>query len=145
MMSAALVLFGAMAFMRLSVRELPDVDPPIVSVSVFLRGANAQVMETTVTDILEEELSTIPGVRTLTSSSAEQRSNIGLEFELKRDLESAAQDVRDKVARARGRLPQEIEEPVVAKQEDRILAPAKNHAVGFMSDVEATGEGAKGR
>jgi multidrug efflux pump len=115
--SAALVLFGAMAFMRLSVRELPDVDPPIVSVSVFLRGANAQVMETTVTDILEEELSTIPGVRTLTSSSAEQRSNISLEFELKRNLEDAAQDVRDKVARARGRLPQEIEEPVVAKQE----------------------------
>ena len=117
MVSAALVLFGAMAFMRLSVRELPDVDPPIVSVSIFLRGANAQVMETTVTDILEEELSTIPGVRTLTSSSAEQVSRIGLEFELKRDLEDAAQDVRDKVARARGRLPQEIEEPIVAKQE----------------------------
>ena len=72
MVAAALVLFGAISFTRLSVRELPDVDPPVVSVSTFLRGANPRVMETTVTDVLEEELSTIPGVRTLTSSSSEQ-------------------------------------------------------------------------
>ncbi len=117
MVSAALVLFGAISFTRLPVRELPDVDPPIVSVSVFLRGANAGVMETTVTDILEEELSTIPGVRTLSSSSAEQTTNISLEFTLDRDLEIAAQDVRDKVSRVRGRLPQDIEEPVVVKQD----------------------------
>jgi len=99
------------------VRELPDVDPPIVSVSVFLRGANPRVMETTVTDILEEELSTLPGVRTLTSTSGEENSNVTIEFTLDRDLELAAQDVRDKVARVRGRLPQDILEPVVAKQE----------------------------
>ncbi|MFQ5890286.1 MAG: efflux RND transporter permease subunit [Gemmatimonadota bacterium] len=117
MTSAALVLFGGVAFTRLSVRELPDVDPPVVSVSTFLRGANPRVMETTVTDVLEEELSTIPGLRTLTSASSEQQSNITLEFTLDRDLEIAAQDVRDKVARVRGRLPQEIEEPVVAKQD----------------------------
>lgn len=117
MVAAALVLFGVLSFTRLSVRELPDVDPPIVSVSVFLRGANPRVMETTVTDILEEELSTLPGVRTLTSSSGEQSSNITIEFTLNRDLELAAQDVRDKVARVRGRLPQDILEPVVAKQE----------------------------
>ena len=117
MVAAALVLFGFLSFTRLSVRELPDVDPPIVSVSVFLRGANPRVMETTVTDILEEELSTLPGVRTLTSSSGEQSSNITIEFTLDRDLELAAQDVRDKVARVRGRLPQDILEPVVAKQE----------------------------
>jgi multidrug efflux pump len=117
MVSTALVLFGAISFTQLSVRELPDVDPPIVSVSVFLRGANASVMETTVTDILEEELSTIPGVRTLSSASAEQSSQITLEFKLDRDLEVSAQDVRDKVARVRGRLPQEIEEPVVTKQD----------------------------
>ena len=117
MVAAALVLFGLLSFTRLSVRELPDVDPPIVSVSVFLRGANPRVMETTVTDILEEELSTLPGVRTLTSSSGEQSSNITIEFTLDRDLELAAQDVRDKVARVRGRLPQDILEPVVAKQE----------------------------
>lgn len=117
MVAAALVLFGAISFTRLSVRELPDVDPPVVSVNTFLRGANPRVMETTVTDVIEEELSTIPGVRTLTSSSSEQSSNITLEFTLDRDLEVAAQDVRDKVARVRGRLPEEIQEPVVTKQD----------------------------
>ncbi len=117
MVSAALVLFGAIGFLRLPVREYPDVDSPIVSVSTFLRGANPRVIESTVTDILEEELSTIPGLRTLTSSSVEQFSNITLEFTLDRDLETAAQDVRDKVSRVRGRLPQDIEEPVVAKQD----------------------------
>jgi len=117
MVAISLILFGLLSFSRLSVRELPDVDPPIVSVSVSLRGANPRVMETTVTDILEEELSTLPGVRTLTSTSGEERSNITIEFTLDRDLELAAQDVRDKVARVRGRLPQDILEPVVAKQE----------------------------
>ncbi len=115
--ATALILFGAISFTRLSVRELPDVDSPIVSVSTVLRGANPRVVESTVTDILEEELSTIPGLRTLTSASSEQRSNITLEFTLDRDIEVAAQDVRDKVSRVRGRLPQEVEEPVVAKQD----------------------------
>lgn len=115
MMSAALVLFGFIAYTRLSVREFPDIDPPIVSVTTVLRGANPRVVESTVTDILEDELSTIPGLRTLTSTSAEQVSGITLEFSLERDLEAAAQDVRDKVSRIRDRLPQEIEEPVVGK------------------------------
>jgi multidrug efflux pump len=117
MMSLALILFGGIGYFRLPVREFPDVDAPIVSVTTVLRGASPQVMESTVTDILEEELSTIQGLRTLTSSSAEQRSNITLEFTLDRDIEAAAQDVRDKVSRVRGRLPQEIEEPVVTKQD----------------------------
>lgn len=117
MMSLALVLFGGIGYFRLPVREFPDVDAPIVSVRTVLRGANPRVMESTVTDILEEELSTIPGLRTLTSSSAEQVSNITLEFTLDRDIEASAQDVRDKVSRVRGRLPQEIEEPVVTKQD----------------------------
>ncbi len=117
MVSIAFVLFGTIAYHRLPVREFPDVDSPIVSVSTFLRGANPRVMESAVTDILEEELSTIPGLRTLTSSSAEQFSNISLEFTLDRDIEDAAQDVRDKVSRVRGRLPRDIEEPVVSKQD----------------------------
>jgi multidrug efflux pump len=116
-MSIAIVLFGAIGFTRLSVREFPDTDPPVVSVSTVLRGANPRVMESAVTDILEEELSTIPGLRTLTSSSAEQSSSISLEFTLDREIEAAAQDVRDKVARVRGRLPQDVEEPVVSKQD----------------------------
>ena len=89
-------------------REFPDVDPPIVSVSTVLPGANPQVVESAVTDILEEELSTVEGLRTLTSSSAEGFSNITLEFNLDRDVEAAAQDVRDKVARVRGRLPEDV-------------------------------------
>ena len=87
MMSAALVLFGVLGYTRLSVREFPDVDPPIISVNTVLPGANPQVVESAVTDILEEELSTVEGLRTLTSASAEQFSNITLEFNLERDVE----------------------------------------------------------
>jgi len=141
MVAAALVLFGAISFTRLSVRELPDVDPPVVSVNTFLRGANPRVIETTVTDVLEEELSTIPGVRTITSSSAEQSSNVTLEFTLDRDLEVAAQDVRDKVARVRGRLPNEIEEPVITKQDADaqpfmwLALTAENYDLLQLSDI----------
>ncbi len=141
MVALALVLFGALSFTRLSVRELPDVDTPNVSVSVFLRGANPRVMESTVTDVLEEELSTIPGVRTLTSTSAEQSSNISLEFNLDRNLELAAQDVRDVVSRVRGRLPQDVLDPVVAKQESDaqpfmwLALSAENYDLLQLSDI----------
>ncbi len=117
MLSTALVLFGAISYTRLPVREFPDVDPPVISVRTSLRGANPRVMETSVTDVLEEELSTVPGLRTLTSSSGEQSSSIRLEFTLDRPIEEAAQDVRDKVSRVRGRLPDDVEEPVVEKQD----------------------------
>jgi multidrug efflux pump len=117
MLSAALVLFGVIGYTRLSVRELPDIDPPIISVSTTLPGANAQVVETAVTDILEEELSTIQGIRTLSSTSSEEQSNITIEFTLDRPVDVAAQDVRDKVSRVRGRLPVDVLEPVIAKQE----------------------------
>src|SRR6266850_833450 len=117
MISAALVLFGAIGYTRLSVRELPDIDPPIISVSTTLPGANAQVVETAVTDVLEEELSTIQGIRTLSSSSSEENSQITLEFNLDRPVDVAAQDVRDKVSRVRGRLPVDVLEPVIAKQQ----------------------------
>jgi multidrug efflux pump len=117
MLSAALVLFGVIGYTRLSVRELPDIDPPIISVSTTLPGANARVVETAVTDVLEEELSTIQGLRTLSSTSSEQSSNITLEFTLDRPVDVAAQDVRDKVSRVRGRLPVDVLEPVIAKQQ----------------------------
>jgi multidrug efflux pump len=140
-MSAALILFGVIGYFRLSVREFPDVDPPIVSVTTVLRGANPRVMESAVTDILEEELSTIQGLRTLTSSSAEQVSNITLEFTLDRDIEASAQDVRDKVSRVRGRLPQEVEEPVVTKQDADaqpffwLALTAENYDLLQLSDI----------
>ena len=117
MVSIAIVLFGVIGYRELAVREYPDVDPPIISVQTTLPGANPQVVESAVTDVLEEELSTVPGIRTLTSSSAEQNSFITIEFQLDRDVEAAAQDVRDKVARVRNRLPQDVLEPVIAKQE----------------------------
>src|SRR4051812_40356573 len=117
MLSLALVLFGVIGYTQLAVREFPDVDPPIVSVPTALPGANPQVVESAVTDILEEELSTVEGLRTLTSSSQEGFSNITLEFNLDRNVDAAAQDTRDKVARVRERLPEDVEEPVVAKQD----------------------------
>ncbi|HXF96160.1 MAG TPA: efflux RND transporter permease subunit, partial [Gemmatimonadales bacterium] len=117
MVSLGLVLVGAIGYTRLAVREFPDVDPPIVSVTTILPGASPQVIESAVTDVLEEELSSVEGLRTMTSASQEQMSLITLEFTLDRPIEAAAQDVRDKVARARGRLPEDIEEPVVAKED----------------------------
>jgi multidrug efflux pump len=141
MMSAALVLFGVIGYRLLSVREFPDIDPPVVSVTTVLPGANPRVVESAVTDILEEELSTIPGLRTLTSSSAEQVSSITLEFYLDRKVEEAAQDVRDKVSRARGRLPEDIQEPVVAKQQADafpfywLALTAQNYDLLQLSDI----------
>lgn len=114
-MSLTIILFGIVAYTRLPVREYPNIDPPIVSVGTFYRGANANVMETEITDVLEEQLATIEGIRTMTSSSAEQSSNITIEFELGRNVEEAANDVRDKVSRTLGSLPSEAEAPVVSK------------------------------
>lgn len=117
MMSLALVLFGVIGLLRLPVRELPNIDPPIVSVQTVYPGANAQVVETEVTEKLEEEINSIEGIKTMISESKEQVSDITVEFNLARPIEQAAQDVRDRVARVRGKLPDDIEEPIVAKQE----------------------------
>jgi multidrug efflux pump len=117
MMSLALVLFGSIGLLRLPVRELPNIDPPIVSVQTVYPGANAQVVETEVTERLEEELNSIEGIKTLTSTSKEQVSDITIQFTLARPVDVAAQDVRDRVSRARGKLPEDIEEPIIAKQE----------------------------
>jgi multidrug efflux pump len=117
MMSLSLILFGVIGLMRLPVRELPNIDPPIVSVQTVYQGANAQVVETEVTERLEEELNSIEGIKTLTSSSKEGVSNITIEFTLARPIDVASQDVRDRVSRARGNLPEDIEEPIIAKQE----------------------------
>jgi multidrug efflux pump len=117
MMSLALILFGLISLTRLPVRELPDIDPPIVSVNTIYPGANAAVVETEVTERLEEELNNIEGIRTLSSVSREQVSSITIEFDLSRDIDQCAQDVRDRVSRVRGKLPETIKEPIVAKQD----------------------------
>ena len=117
MLSLALILFGLIGMTRLPVRELPDIDPPIVRVTTVYPGANAEVVETEVTERLEEAINNVQGIKTLTSESREQFSNIVVEFELSRDIEVAAQDIRDRVSRIRGRLPRTILEPTVSKSE----------------------------
>ncbi len=114
-MSLAIILFGLVSFLRLPVREYPDIDPPVVSVTTFYRGASPNVIETEITDVLEEQFSTIDGVRLLTSSSVEQGSVVTIEFEQGRDVDEAANDVRDRVSRIRGTLPSEADDPVVEK------------------------------
>ena len=114
-LSLMIILLGLIAYSRLPVREYPDIDPPIVSITTFYRGASPNVVETEITDILEEQLSTIEGVKTLTSSSQEQGSVITIEFELGRDVNEAANDVRDRVSRVRSQLPREADDPVIEK------------------------------
>ena len=116
-MSLVIVLFGGISLLRLTNRELPSIDPPIVSVTTVFPGAAPEVVETSVTDVLEDQVNGIEGVKVVTSLSREQVSQITVEFELGRDLEAAANDVRDRVARARNQLPEEIDEPVVAKRD----------------------------
>jgi multidrug efflux pump len=114
-MSFAILLFGIIAFTRLPVREYPDIDPPIVSVVTLYRGASPSVVETEITNVLEEQFATLEGVKTMSSSSREQGSVITIEFELGRNVDEAANDVRDRVSRVRGALPREIDDPVVSK------------------------------
>lgn len=111
------VLVGVLAFRRMPVREYPDIDLPTVSVTTIYRGAPAEVVESRVTEPLEEQLSAIDGIRVLRSSSQEEVSRITVEFTLERDPDEAANDVRDRVDRARDRLPEEVDQPLIAKQE----------------------------
>ncbi|NBB76368.1 MAG: MMPL family transporter [Bacteroidetes bacterium] len=114
-LSIIIVLFGAISFFYLGVREYPSVDPPIVTVSTNYIGANADVIESQITEPLEESVNGIAGIRTLTSVSREGRSTITVEFELEVDLETAANDVRDRVSRAQGNLPADADPPTVTK------------------------------
>ncbi|HVO73456.1 MAG TPA: efflux RND transporter permease subunit [Ignavibacteriaceae bacterium] len=114
-MSLAIVLFGIISFTQLPVREYPDIDPPVISVVTLYRGASSNVVETEITDVLEEQFATLEGVKTISSSSREGGSVITIEFELSRDVNEAANDVRDKVSRIRGTLPQEIDDPVISR------------------------------
>ncbi|MFQ5456822.1 MAG: efflux RND transporter permease subunit, partial [Myxococcota bacterium] len=116
-LSLIIVLFGVISIFRLPIRQYPDVDPPIVSVTTIYPGANPRVVETEVTEPLEEQINGIEGIRTLVSQSREQVSSITVEFNLERDVDVASQDVRDRVLRARNRLPDDIEEPVIAKRD----------------------------
>ncbi|MBR6593400.1 MAG: efflux RND transporter permease subunit [Prevotella sp.] len=110
-----ILLFGAIGYATLGVREYPSVDNPIISVSCSYPGANADVIENQITEPLEQNINGIPGIRSLTSVSQQGNSRITVEFELSVDLETAANDVRDKVSRAQRWLPRDCDPPTVSK------------------------------
>ena len=110
-----LVVIGAAAFFLLPVRELPDIDPPIVSISTDYAGASAEVIESRITEPIEQQVAGLQGVERITSSSRDGRSRVTIEFSLDRDIDAAANDVRDRVSRVAGRLPDQADPPQVAK------------------------------
>ncbi|MDQ3534076.1 MAG: efflux RND transporter permease subunit, partial [Bacteroidota bacterium] len=114
-MSLVIIIFGVIGFEFLGVREYPSVDPPIISVTTNYVGANAEVIESQITEPLEESVNGIAGIKKLTSVSREGRSTITVEFEIGENLEAAANDVRDRVSRAISNLPQDADPPVVTK------------------------------
>ena len=116
-LSLAVLLIGLISYSRLSVREYPKIDEPIVSIETVYKGASAEVVESTITKPLEDSLSGIEGVDVMTSQSRSERSQINVKFKLTRDPDSAAADVRDKVARVRGRLPESAEDSIISKVE----------------------------
>jgi multidrug efflux pump len=116
-MSLAIVLIGLMAYSRLSVREYPNIDEPVITVETVYRGASAEIIESQVTVPLEDSLAGIEGIDVMSSISRPENSQITVRFRLNRDPDGAASDVRDRVGRVRGILPDEIDEPVIAKVE----------------------------
>src|SRR5690606_25999378 len=116
-MSLLLIVLGVMSFLRLTLRELPNIHPPVVSVQVTYPGASAAVVETRVTQILEDALAGIEGIETIESRSSNGRSQVTIEFTRTRDIEAAANDVRDKVSRVMDRMPEEADPPEVQKVE----------------------------
>lgn len=126
-MSIVIILFGVIGFLYLGVREYPAVDPPIITVATSYTGANADIVESQITEPLEESINGIAGIKSITSVSREGVSSITVEFNLEIPLEDAANDVRDRVSRARRSLPPEVDSPVVSK------ADANSSPIVFLS------------
>ena len=116
-LSLVVLLVGLMGYSRLPVREYPNIDEPVISVTTEYRGASPEIIESQVTQPLEDVLSGIEGVDVIVSQSREGRSQISVRFRIDRDQDSAAADVRDRVSRARRQLPDQVDEPVIAKVE----------------------------
>lgn len=116
-MSLLVVLVGIVSYQRLTVREYPNIDEPVVTVETDYPGATAEIIESEVTQPLEESLAGIEGIDFITSTSRPERSQITVKFRLSREADAAANDVRDRVSRVRGVLPDEIDEPVIQKTE----------------------------
>ena len=113
-----IILFGVVGYSFLAVRDYPAIDPPLVSVNTKYTGANAEVVESQITEPLEKAINGIPGIRSISSSSSIGSSNISVEFNLTEDLEAATNDVRDKVSQALRNLPQDIDAPPVVSKAD---------------------------
>src|ERR1700752_3520039 len=117
-MSIVIVLFGVIGFKYLGVREFPSIDPPVITVRTSYTGANADVIQSQITEPLEKAINGIDGIRTISSSSNQGSSIITVEFNLSSNLEAAANDVRDKVAQAVRQLPQDIDAPPTVTKSD---------------------------
>lgn len=117
-MNLLIILFGLVGFSFLAVRDYPAIDPPIISISTSYVGANADIIESQITEPLEKQVNGIPGIRSISSSSSLGSSNITVEFNLGVDLEAAASDVRDKVGQAQRSLPQDIDAPPIVSKAD---------------------------
>jgi multidrug efflux pump len=117
-----LVVFGVISWQRLTVREYPDIDVPTISIRTYYPGANASVIESKITQIIEDTIAGIDGLETIESSSLDGESRITLEFMVTRDIDAAANDVRDRVARVLSRLPDEADSPIVAKVDSAGMA-----------------------
>lgn len=113
--SLLLIAFGLVAFDRLPLREYPDIDPPIVSISTSYPGAAASIVETRITQVIENRISGVEGIKYISSSSEDGRSRITIEFDVERDIEAAANDLRDRVSRILDNLPEEADPPEVQK------------------------------
>src|SRR6218665_4003411 len=118
LMNIVIVLFGAIGFNYLGVRDYPAIDPPNISVRTAYSGANADIIESQITEPLEKSINGIAGIKNITSASSVGVSNINIEFELSVDLEAAANDVRDKVSQAARSLPQDLTNPPVVSKAD---------------------------
>ncbi len=115
--SIVILIIGFLAFVELPVREYPNIDSPVISVDAGYPGASAEVVESKITEPLEKEIASIDGIRVIRSTSAEEYSQISVEFNLSRNIDEAANDVRDRVSRAQGRLPPEVDNVRVSKTE----------------------------
>lgn len=116
-MSLVILIFGIIGFTYLGVREFPSVDPPIITVTTNYPGANADIIESQITEPLEEAINSVQGIQTITSVSSDGRSTITVEFNLSFDLDNAANDIRDKVAGSVRNLPSDADPPIVAKSD----------------------------
>ncbi len=136
-MNILVILFGVVGFGFLAVREYPAIDPPIVNVRTSYAGANSDIIESQITEPLEKSINGIPGIRSISSSSSNGSSNITIEFNIKEDLETAANDVRDKVSQAVRLLPQDVDAPPVVSKADAnsdfiILLAVQSRTKGLM-------------